>query len=337
MSFHVLIPKETKAEERRVAMIPKDVQALVKQGHQVFVEHNAGTAAGFSDEDYQRVGAEIRFLSEESLDAYKKFFLDINVIARAKRPDRKREILESQAIMPNTIMIGALDPLEQNSSHIQEYHQAKIIAYSIDQLKLPPEDPMNILAAMSKIAGKLALLDAIQKYKGIAKSAVIIGYGTVGRSAFNEAIKKNLSVTIILTNPMQAKEIAEQGGKAVLLNKQDSLQQQQKVVFDTVQDAKVVIAGARVPDQRAPLLLPLTTLQHMKQGAVVVDMALSEGGNVEGSEHDATHILGNQILVTNISGYPKAMPHEASILWSQASLQFILRLAEKKPIPLRAC
>ena len=66
----------------------------------------------------------------------------------------------------------------------------------------------------------------------------------------------------------------------------------------------------------------------MNKGSVIVDMALSEGGNVEGSEHDKTLILGNGIIVTNTSGYPKALPHDASRLWSAASLLFIHKLLD---------
>ncbi len=81
-------------------------------------------------------------------------------------------------------------------------------------------------------------------------------------------------------------------------------------------------------------MIPKQTLLEMKKGSVIVDLALSEGGNVEGSEHDATRILGNDIKVTNTSGYPKAVPREASQLWSRASLLFIGLLIDEKSIPL---
>ena len=87
--------------------------------------------------------------------------------------------------------------------------------------------------------------------------------------------------------------------------------------------ADIVITSARAANQRAPLLISAATLNQMKAGAVIVDMALSEGGNVEGSHHDETHVLGNGVIMTNVSSYSKQVPHEASILWSQETRLFL--------------
>ena len=162
--------KETREGESRVSLVPRDIKKLIEQGHHVFFEHRAGEGAQFFDQDYQNAGAVIRYISDETILSYQEYFKDIDLIVRAKRPERSREILESKTISKETIMIGALDPLEKQSPHIQEYHEANIIAYSIDQLHLPPDDPMNLLAVMSKIAGKLALLNAIKHFDSIIKS-----------------------------------------------------------------------------------------------------------------------------------------------------------------------
>jgi NAD/NADP transhydrogenase alpha subunit len=320
--------KETRAGETRVALIPKDVNTLVDKGHKVYIEHNAGEKAGFSDQDYQIAGAEIRYMNDEndSVDNYKHLFKGIDIIVRVKRPDRCREILENKALLPVMVMIGALDPLEKHSSHMQEYHHAGITTYSIDQLNLEADDPMNVLAAMSKIAGRLALLDAIDKYHSNIKKVVIIGFGIVGRAAFDEAFNRKLNVTVMVNNLSKIDEITKQKANFLLLDNKADLNQQQEIIKQIVCDADIVITSARKSNQPAPLLIPLATLEHMKKGSVIVDMALSEGGNVEGSEHDMTHVLGNGIIVTNTSGYPKALPHDASLLWSKASLLFILKL-----------
>lgn len=338
MFFNILITKETRAGETRVALIPRDVRVLVENGHHIFVEHDAGTKAGFSDLDYQQAGARIRYINSDNVQTYQKFFDNIDIVVRAKRPERERERLENQSMSKGTILIGALDPFEKNSAHINEYHRAQIIAYSIDQLKLTENDPMNLLAAMSKIAGRLALLDAIDKFTAmqmrIIKKVVIIGFGSVGRAAFDEALTQQLPTTVILTNIALAKEIEAKGAIALLLDKNKSLNEQQHFIRDVLLNTDIVITSARKPNQLAPLLIPQQTLDHMQKGAVIVDMALSEGGNVEGSVHDATLMLGNSVIVTNASGYPKAFPREASELWSRACLQFILGITEKKPITL---
>lgn len=325
MNKTILIVKETRAGETRVALIPADVKKLVTVGFTVFVEQGAGQAAGFTDQDYITNGAIIRELKNNDLAAFEIFFKDIDIIARVKRPDRAREILENKTILSGAIMVGALDPLEKNSEHMEEYHQKNIQPHSIDQLKLEITDPMNLLAAMSRMAGRLALLDAVKKSKSLINKVVIIGFGGVGQSAFAEAIQQKFNTTVLLNNAAQCKQVQNDSGTAVVLNSDALLAEQQNTVKEIVIDADIVITGARKPNELAPLLIPLTTLQQMKSGAVIVDMALSEGGNVENSEHDMDKILGNGVIVTNTSGYPKAHPQEASIAWSQATMLYILK------------
>lgn len=321
--FTILLSKETRAGEQRVALIPADVAKLVEAGHTVYVESNAGTAAGFPDRDYVHAGGIVRILPSETLEGYRTLFAGITLLVRAKRPNRPREILENQAIPEGITLIGALDPLEKNSPHMQEYSLKKLTLYSLDQLPLEPNDPMNLLSAMSKIAGKLAIQDALQKIHHPAQTAVIIGFGSVGQAALEEALQQHLACHVITTNPNQVPIITTLGAKAVVLDKSASLEAQQAQINPVVQKADIILTSARRANQPAPLLIPLDTLNHMKPGSVVVDMALSEGGNVEGAHHDETHVLGNQVMVTNVSGYPKQVPHEASILWSQATRLFI--------------
>ena len=97
----ILITKETRAGESRVSMIPSDVKVLVNKGCKIYVEHNAGKEAGFSDHDYLNVGAEIRNISDNtSIEGFKQLFENITIIVRVKRPDRHREILENKALSP---------------------------------------------------------------------------------------------------------------------------------------------------------------------------------------------------------------------------------------------
>lgn len=321
--MNILLVKETRAGEQRVALTPEDVGILVKKGHAVFVESTAGNGAGFTDALYQEQGAKIRVLKAETPTEFQKLFQGIECIVRAKRPARAREILENTAIPDGIIMIGALDPFEQASPHIEEYQQKHLIIHSLDQLSLPTHDPMNLLSAMSKIAGKLALQDALNHRSFPAKTAALIGFGVIGHAALAEALRQSLQCTVCVTRSTQYQEVEALGCKAVLLDKQASLVQTQQTVKNVVAMADIVITSARAANQRAPLLIPAATLNQMKTGSVIVDMALSEGGNVEGSHHDATHSLGNGVIVTNVSGYPKQVPREASILWSQATRLFL--------------
>ncbi len=227
MKYNIFISKESRAGELRVSLIPQEALALIEQGHKVFVEKEAGLGAGYSDEDYQEVGVKVIEINEDSLDSYQAAFLNINLIVRAKRPNRAREQLENQALQRGTIIIGALDPLERESNHIAEYHAAGRLAYSIDQAVLAADDPMNLLASMSKLAGKLALLDAIAKCSHSVNKVSIIGFGVVGRAALAEALQQQLYCSVIVGNQQQANDVVSSGGIACIVDRSLALEIQQ--------------------------------------------------------------------------------------------------------------
>ena len=336
MKNNILLVKETRSGELRVGLIPSDIRKLVDNGYRVFVEENAGSGIGASDQDYVDNGAIIRKPKGNDVESYKTFFKEIGIIVRAKRPEMNRENLENLTIAKGTVMIGTLDQFNKNSSHVDAYHKQGIIAYSIDQLKIDSNNPMNVLAAMSEITGRLALRDAVCKFNSTVRKIVIVGYGTAGRSAFKEAVKLKLHTVVVLRNHNLAEEIKNHGSGVLLLKKDASLKEQQLILKELLRDADIVITSARKSGEIAPILIPFETLNSMKKGAVIVDLALSEGGNVEGSMHDSDNLLGNDVLVTNISGYPKVVPLEASKKWSAASLLFILNLRAGK-IKLSSC
>ncbi|MDF1655476.1 MAG: alanine dehydrogenase [Coxiellaceae bacterium] len=330
--YKVFLSKESRAGEQRVALVPQHVKQLVTSGNQVVVEQGAGVGAGYSDQDYQLAGASLVHIEQDSVASFKDAFKDIDIIIRAKRPNAARESLELKAVSAGTTMVGALDPLESHSDHIAQYHAAGLKAYSIDQLALPADDPMNILAAMSRLAGQLSLKDAMQKCQLAVKTVVIIGFGEAGRSAFHEAKQQGLQANVIVGNQLSADRVRAAGGNAVIVDRTLPLKQQQLQISAVASTAEIVITTARKSGQKAPLLIPESTLANMQSGAVVVDLAISEGGNVEGSQHDKTIEHARGVLITNVSGYPKVVPGQASELWSQASLAFIQQLAKKSTV-----
>lgn len=338
MTHSIFLAKESRAGEQRVALVPADVAVLSEKGHSVFIESGAGSAAGFNDADYQSAGATVVNIPELSFNTLSNIFKEITMIVRAKRPDREREQLESKTFQPGTILIGALDPFESNSNHIAEYHEAGIHAYSIDQEPLPIDDPANLLASMSRLAGKLALEDAVSKSQGPVKNVVIIGYGTAGKAALQQALSRSYSASVIVGSEKKVNDLKEEGVKAHAVDRSLPLQEQQMKILSIIKEADIVITTARKSGQVAPLLIPKHSLDQMKPHAVIVDMAISEGGNVFGSKHDETIKTDRNLLITNVSGYPKIIPHEASILWSQATLGFILRLEENpSSIQIKPC
>ena len=328
---HILLVKETKAGEQRVALIPDQVAQVVQAQHHVYVETGAGVAAGFTNAEYKKAGAQIRN------GPLAEIFASIDIIVRAKRPDVRRESQEIHLMSPGSIMIGALDFLEKGAEHIKKYHQAGIVACSIDQLEVPANDPINILHPMSQLAGTLCVRDALTKAQRVVTNVIIIGFGSVGQAAFAEAQSQRFTTTVMLRNRAQAKQIQAQGGAVILFDQDATVYAMQQQIADTVISADMVISSVRRANQPAPVLLSTATLHRMQQGAVVVDMALSEGGNVEGSEHDQTYLFGNGVLVNNVSGYPKVLPKEASVIWSKATYTILMRLFTTGALPLKPC
>lgn len=326
--FSILLVKESRAGEQRVALIPEDIKKLISMGHKVFVESGAGEAAGFSNSEYLKSGGVIRDFNQD-------LFAGINLIIRAKRPEREREIFENKIMPMGIIMIGALDPFEKNSTHMAEYESKKLQIHSIDQLKLDSDDPMNLLAAMSKMAGKICLQEAVKLINYSPKKVLIIGFGVIGKAALEEVFDQKLEPLVFVSNQNYlniARSMGAQEKNLFLLDKNLEIKTQQEQILKIIKKAEpdIIITSARSSGQIAPVLIPETSLNQMKSGTVIVDMALSEGGNVEGSHHDQNLILGNNILVTNVSGYPKKFPHEASILWSLASVLFISQLSGER-------
>ena len=319
MTFSIFLAKESRAGERRVALIPSDVSQLIDLGHRVWVEDQAGAGASYPNSDYEAAGAQIVRFDPFSLSDLKQVFSGMDIIVRAKRPCLAREQLEAQAFHAGLVMIGALDPFEPGSNHVDQYHQAGIDAYSIDQLKLAVDDPMNILAAMSAMTGRLALHDAISTLNRPAKKVVIIGFGSVGRSALQESVKMGMHTVLITGRERKTMEKVE----TVFVSRDQELIDQQSQICQVTHDADIVITASRASGQKAPILIPMSTILQMKKGSVILDLAISEGGNVEGSQHDQNVEMTNGVMVCNVSGYPKAEPEAASRLWSRASVAFI--------------
>lgn len=315
---NILVVKETKSQETRVALLPEDIKTLINQGFKIFVEAGAGAGVGVSDSEFEKAGATIRESNLATL------FKDIDIIIRAKRADKTREIQELEYIKPGTVIVGTLDPKEKNSTHIERFRLAGLDVYSLDYLEVDKKDDLNILERMSSLTGRLAVEDAISKIDKVRK-IIIIGFGSAGRSAYLKACELGFDITVFCTRKDDLVEIQKKN-KAYLLDKDiNNLQANQAIIQKEILDADVVISSAR-SNKGAPTLITDNMLKQLKD-IVIVDLAISDGGNVAGSQHDSDVVFANNVIVSNVSGYPKKTPLTASKLWSTSSRLFIEKLA----------
>jgi len=320
----ILIVKESRQGEKRVSLVPADAYKLIQDNFIVLVEDMAGEEAGYSNRSYELVGAQIRKVQpKDSIEYYHSIFKDVDIIIRVKRPSRVREKLENLAVTPGIKMVGSLDILERNSNHLKEYHDRGINYYSFDQFYFLPNTPMDALKKMSFFAGRLSIEDAVKKINRVVEKVVVISYGKVGQAAYAECVKRKLDCTVITSQQQKADLITFKGGNAVYLSRETPLNARQENIRKIIKDADIVITAASSNGVIAPILIPNESLSEMKPKSIIIDLAVPEGGNVEGSRPDATLILGNNVYVKNISGYPKKNPVESSFEWSKASYYFI--------------
>lgn len=323
MQSKIFLVKESGNNEKRVALIPCDVEKLIRSGAVVYVEDLAGMGAGYNNADYTAVGASIRQIDYDHIESYQQAFNDIDIIVRVKRPNREREKIEKSVIKPHTKMVGLLDILEKDAEHVSEYEQAKIEYYSLDQFIFPPDTPMDSLKQMSRIAGRLALKHAIHIFADPVAHVSIIGGSEAGSAASEECIRLNLPYNVITSDLSKYNRLKSRGVHSEVINRDLPLEVRQDKIYQVIKDADIIITTASVAWVRAPLLIPESTLKKLKRGTVIVDLAASDGGNVFGSRHDAIITLSNDVKIINVSGYPKEVPMEASRFLSSASCYFL--------------
>ncbi len=279
-------------------------------------------------EDFLLAGAKIYSLNnDESREGLQRFYGDATLVVSVKRADRAREIAENSILPANVIILGFLDPLDQTTPHVKEWENRNVTAITLDQLPLQPEDERNVLVAMSRIAGQIAVKDAHEKHPK-ARNALVIGTGSAGSAAIQECFDQGFNTYIAGTGRSLNVNYQKQCVKYIYIPPTLDESEQQVLLLDTLSQMDIVITTARKTGMKAPLLISAASLHKMRAGAVVVDLALTEGGNVEGSANDETKILGNQVIVTNQTGYPKLDPYNASIAFSRCLTKIIQSMAQ---------
>lgn len=304
----ILVVKETREGETRVALTPEALSSLSSREYRVLVERGAGLKAGFSDDDYIKAGAEIFSLSEEGFPAD-------TLILRVKRPDKAREHLEK--FHQNTFIMGFLDPFDTDD-HIAGWQASGITTFSMDVFKsLSINDPKNMQAAMSRLAGRLAFQDGLKHYKAEKPvKLTVIGTGPAAFSAVSEARKAEIPVQVFGRQERYRAEFEAAGALYhVLPEPKDQIRQYLK-------EETIVIIAARMPGAKAALLIDEESLRALPKGAVIVDLTVNEGGSVVGAKSDQV-IISNGVSIVHVSGYPKAEPRAASEAYAKCLINLL--------------
>ena len=323
------VPKEIKNHEYRVGMVPASVRELIAHGHQVIVEHNAGIGIGFTDDDYTSVGASIRQTPEE-------IFAEAEMIVKVKEPlaEERKHIRDGQILF--TYLHLAPD-VPQTQDLLNS--GAVCIAY---ETVTSAAGGLPLLAPMSEVAGRMSIqagAQCLEKSRagrgmllggvpGVSPAKVaIIGGGVVGSNAAQIAVGMGAQVVLLDRNIDVLRRINVQFGAAVetVFSSKDALERH-------VLESDLVIGGVLIPGAAAPKLVTKEMVHQMKPGAAVVDVAIDQGGCFETSKattHAEPTYIVDDVVHYCVANMPGAVPHTSTFALNNATLPYIIALANK--------
>lgn len=322
------VPKEIKANENRVAATPADIHGLVENGHEVYIESGAGTSSGFTNEEYEQAGAEIK---ESAAEVWKA-----EMIIKVKEPIEK----EYQYFYEGQIVFTYLH-LANDKALTDALVENKVSALGYETITVDGQLPL--LKPMSEVAGRFAVQAGVQflqhRYGGSGVllsgipgvdrgKVVIIGGGVVGGNAAKIAIGLGAQVTILDTNPNRLAELDDIYGSQI-----DTLMSNSYNIAEAVKDADIVIGSVLIPGRKAPILVTEKMIKTMRPGSVVVDIAVDQGGNFETTEHPTTHddpvYTKHGILHYAVANVPGAVPRTATIGLTNVTMPYISLVADR--------
>jgi NAD(P) transhydrogenase subunit alpha len=341
------IPKETVANERRVALVPDLVAKLAKAGLDVMIQPDAGALAGFLDEAYREKGARL----EDNV------FAQADIVLKVQPPT----VAESNAIKEGATLIACLQPYTK-AGHFQILATRKITAFAMELMpRITRAQPMDVLSAMSTVSGYKAVLIAayhLPKFFPLLMTAAgtvsaarvfIIGAGVAGLQAIGTAKRLGAIVEAFDTRPVVKEQVESMGAKFVELaletkdteaktgyakaQSEEFYNQQRQLMSRSVTAADVVITTALIPGQRAPVLITQEMVQGMRPGSVIVDLAAEQGGNCALTE-PGREVVKHGVLICGPLNLPSTVPYHASQMFARTVSSFLTHLVKQGSIQL---
>jgi alanine dehydrogenase len=323
------VPKEIKDNEYRVGLVPSTVRELADKGHQVLIEAGAGSGAGLADADYQAAGAEI----VADADA---------VYGRAELIVKVKEPLaaERKKLRHGQVLFAYLH-LAPDRGQTDDLLKAGVTAIAYETVT-GRDGTLPLLTPMSEVAGRMAphvgarCLEKENGGRGVLlagvpgvspASVVILGGGVAGTNAALIACGMGAEVAVLDRNPEALRRVAVQLG-----NRARTLFSTRDVVELLCRRADLVIATVLVPGATAPKLISAQTVKAMKPGAVIVDVAIDQGGCAETSRpttHSHPTYIVDEVVHYCVTNMPGAVARTSTFALSNVTTSFVLALADK--------
>src|ERR1043165_3246044 len=321
------LPIEIKDNEYRVGLTPAGVRALKDAGHDIRVEQNAGAGSGFEDSLYERAGATI-------IESADEVWGSAEMIVKVKEP-----IAPEYPRMRSGQLLFTYLHLAPDRELTKELIERKVTGIAYETIT-DRRGTLPLLTPMSEVAGRMAIqvgahyLEKMVGGRGIllggvpgvpAARVVIIGGGVVGTNAAKIAVGMGAHVTIIDNNLDRLRELDD-----IFLSKISTLASSAYMIQDAISSADLIVGAVLVPGAAAPKLVTRNMLKEVPNGAVIVDVAVDQGGCLE-TTHPTTHSAPTYyvegVLHYCVANMPGAVPRTSTFALTNATLPYALRLA----------
>lgn len=335
--------------DRRVAVVPDTIPKFQKLGIEVLIENDAGAAASFSDSDYQENEAKV--LDRSAVIDQADMIISIQPLDAAER----------KSIKNTQWLVSQFEPY--NDKEIEgALAKEGLNAFSLDMIpRTTLAQSMDILSSMASVAGYKAILEAsrlLPRYFPMMITAagsikpsrvLILGAGVAGLQAIATARRLGAMVEAFDTRAAAKEEVLSLGAKFVEVEgaaddtsaggyaveqSEDFLKRQRAEVQSRAMKADVIVTTAQVRGRKAPLLVPASTVEKMKPGSVVIDLAASTGGNCELSQNNEI-VVHNGVTIYGNSNLADLMPQDSSTLYSNNLHNFLKHITKDGELDLR--
>jgi alanine dehydrogenase len=333
MAMVIGVPKEIKDHEYRVSVTPNGVRALRQAGHDIWVEPSAGLGSGYSDEDYRGAGATMA-------DSKEQLFQKATLIVKVKEP----LLSECHFFRPGQTLFTYLH-LASLPDLTKALLETTITAIAYETIEAI-DGTLPMLKPMSEIAGRMSVqigaryLEKTQGGRGVLLAGVpgvdpgkvvVLGAGVVGSSAIRIAVGMGAQVTVINLDLERLRALDDLYCGRIVTRASS-----QAAIDESVMSADLVVGAVLVPGARAPKLVSRELVARMKPGAVVVDVAVDQGGCFETTKpttHSDPVYAVNGVLHYCVANMPGVVPHTSTIALTNSTLPYLLRLANQGIAP----
>ena len=346
MTVRVAVTQERHVGETRVAATPETVKKLIAAGCEVALESGAGLKAAYPDDQYAAAGASIAKTAAAALE-------DADVLFKVRAPDAA----EIKALKPGAIVVAALNPY-QDKATLAALAEAKTSAFAMEFIpRITRAQVMDMLSSQANLAGYRAVIEAAEAYGRAfpmmmtaagtvaAARAFIMGVGVAGLQAIATARRLGAVVTATDVRPATKEQVESLGAKFLAVEDEEFKNaqtaggyakemsdeykaKQAALVAEHIKKQDIVITTALIPGRPAPRLVTAEQVASMRPGSVIIDLAVEQGGNVEGAKAGETVETANGVKIVGIPNLAGRVAADASALYARNLVAFATLLVK---------